>query len=138
MITEHKAKRKQDASSWSLRKTDEGLEGNVLGRLNTNIISYLRILLIFSFIKIKVRGNSEIYYISYRERSILRALKVTWQCHLSFWYRQVRGKGSGWSVWIWRKQGNGALLVWIRRRKMGTWAEFCYWYWESCIIGELG
>jgi len=36
-------------------KTDDGLEGNVLGRLNTNIISYLGILLIFSFIKIKVR-----------------------------------------------------------------------------------
>jgi hypothetical protein len=112
-------------------KTDDGLEGNVLGRLNTNIISCLRILLTFSFIKIKVRWNSEIYYISYRDRSILRALKITRQCHLSFWYRQVRGKGSGWSVGIRRKQGNEKLLVWTRsKRKISTWAEFCYWYWE--------
>ena len=37
-------------------KNRQGARGNVLGQLDKNIISYVGILLTFSFIKIKVRG----------------------------------------------------------------------------------
>jgi hypothetical protein len=78
-------------------KTDEGLEGNVLGRLNKkyNFLSRYIIILLYQN---KSAGDNEIYYIYYRDRGILRAPKITWQCHLSFSYRQVRGKESRSSV----------------------------------------